>query len=366
MMNINLNINFLITNILLIFVVSFVLHFCVFYSMQIGLFGVKIQNKYITYFKQNSLLFIIIPFVISFLILNYMEYNTILLDDKPVIIKASVGDTEVELTGEFFKTILTNLGAAGVYASSARIAAALVSKTNLKLLPRIGIIGGTSTGFTASYLVLTNTIHSFADTVVTAPTGKVKLSFEIKDLKTAGGDALNTEQAKNVLSRWVDEPSLLKNNKFSNFVYKNLEDRHEITVNSEQTSRVVSELNTNDPDWINKFINSPLEKGDILNIPFVKSVIEIISTNLILHFVIIYLLIMLVIIFSCKIIIDKEINFNKVLDYPLGKYIHKFLTFYVNIWRNSANIWIYFILFCLIIFNCSSAYSFYKILAVTL
>nr|YP_009690145.1 hypothetical protein PPIT_000044 [Porodaedalea pini]QEG56925.1 hypothetical protein PPIT_000044 [Porodaedalea pini] len=120
---------------------------------------------------------------------------------------------------------------------------------------------------------------------------------------------------------------------------------------------------TKDPDWINKFINSPLEKGDLLNTPFMKAIIEILSINLTLHFVILYLLIMLVIIFSCKIIIDKEINFNKVLEYPLGKYIHKFLTSYVNIWRNSANIWIYFILFCLIIFNCASAYSFYKILS---
>ena len=75
-----------------------------------------------------------------------------------------------------------------------------------------------------------------------------------------------------------------------------------------------------------------------------------------LHFIIIYLLLMLLLIFICKLVLQNK-NFNFVNKYPLGNYINKFLTKYISIWQTSGNIWIFFILTCVIISNIASILS---------
>lgn len=77
-----------------------------------------------------------------------------------------------------------------------------------------------------------------------------------------------------------------------------------------------------------------------------------------------YLLIMLLIIFTCKLIIDSDIQLNKIKEYPLGNIIHKILVLYISVWKSSANIWIYMIVSGLIIFTLVSTYSTYSILTI--
>jgi len=53
---------------------------------------------------------------------------------------------------------------------------------------------------------------------------------------------------------------------------------------------------------------------------------------------------MIIIIFTCKLIIDNNINinFDWIKGYKNGKYLYLGITKYISLWRISANILIYF------------------------
>ena len=57
----------------------------------------------------------------------------------------------VEVSGSFLKLLLDNVGSAAVFSTSARIAATIVTKQKIGILPKTGIIGGIATGLTVSY-----------------------------------------------------------------------------------------------------------------------------------------------------------------------------------------------------------------------
>jgi hypothetical protein len=86
------------------------------------------------------------------------------------------------------------------------------------------------------------------------------------------------------------------------------------------------------------------------------------SNNLLLHFIILYLLIMLLIIFTCKFIFKDSIEFTKIQNNPLGVWEKYTVNKFISIWKISSNFWIYFILFNLLVFNSASIYSIYKLL----
>jgi hypothetical protein len=73
---------------------------------------------------------------------------------------------------------------------------------------------------------------------------------------------------------------------------------------------------------------------------------------------------MLFIILICKLILNNNINFNRLNNYFLGTYINKFIIKYISIWQSSSNIWIFLIIILLIIFNLISAFSLYRIITV--
>ena len=77
-------------------------------------------------------------------------------------------------------------------------------------------------------------------------------------------------------------------------------------------------LDNMDQNVRNCFINSPLEQSDSRN----QFVIETITNNLLLHFIMLYLLCMVLVIFISKLLINQDFQFNKIKNYPLGIYIH--------------------------------------------
>lgn len=349
---------------LIIFIFSFILNFILFYLVTVKLFGIYLKERFTTNFNENSHFFFIIPFIVSFFIINNLSSNSILLEDTVRAI-VETGNGEIEFSGEFIKLLFTHLGSAAVFSTSARIAAGLVAKYHgqLGLLPQSGIICAAGAGFTATY-------NAVVTSVPTATTGAVlntrfKIQLVLKDQNSTTANTLNSSHGKGLINQWLGVDGSSKINKEFSCTVNNAQGSQEtiITVKNAENSRVVEELNRTVPDWYNQFINSPLEKGDLLNSPFLQSISDLIHTNLFLHFIILYLLIMLVIIYSCKVLLENNIHFNNILNYPLGKYIHKILNFYINIWKKNASFWIYFILFSLIIFNCGIVISLYKILS---
>ena len=85
--------------------------------------------------------------------------------------------------------------------------------------------------------------------------------------------------------------------------------------NRGESSRIILELNQINPNWRDTFINSPLKSDKELY----QFVLEVLNNNIILHFITIYLLIMLIIIFLSKLVLNNT-NFNFLNNYPLGKY----------------------------------------------
>jgi hypothetical protein len=131
-------------------------------------------------------------------------------------------------------------------------------------------------------------------------------------------------------------------------------------ITAEQTSDVINELNNQNPDWKDIFINSPLES---VGTPWINFILEALTDSLHLQFIIVYLSTMAIIIFTCKLIVDKNINFDWIKAYIFGKYIHWGITKYVSIFRKTANFWIYFLLINLWIFNSCQAFFIYKAIA---
>ncbi len=111
------------------------------------------------------------------------------------------------------------------------------------------------------------------------------------------------------------------------------------------------------PEDINFFINSPLESGDINS-----WLIERLSDYLILQFVILYLLIMITLILTSKFLLERDIQFETISKYKLGKYVSKFFITYINIWKVSGNFWLIFINFFVLFFNLVSIYSLTQII----
>ena len=339
-----------------IFIGSLFLHISIFSFIKKGIFGCKLKDQFSLLFKEQSIILYIVPFFLFLVLLLYSEYNIIYLDSiKPVNISAKIDDVDVELTGAFFNTVFSNLGAAGVFAASARIAAVLVSKHSMNLPSKIGVIGGLSSGFTATFKLIN---YNFQNTSVqaTLPSGLVKLKIVVNEIELKNPEGLDT---KNLLKNW------LENTNYSNkhFTINELKDKIEILANKDESSKIISALNKNDPNWADKFINSALENGEILNIAIKEDIINILTTNIFLHLVMMYLLFMLIVIYTSKIILEKKINFDKLKEFPLGEYIHYIFIKLINIWRLNADIWVYLILISLFIFTGGSAYSFYLLLS---
>jgi len=343
-----------------IFLVSLILHFCIFYSLNIGIVGKSFKNQFSNLFSNNKFLFFLVPYFVSLLIFYILNYNIIYLDNKDVIVTAIIDKAEVELTGQFFNQVLENVGTAAVFAAGARIAAVLVAKQPIGIFPKLGIIGGTGSGFSISYKMINNSIPSTNSANMSIPTGHLKLKVELSNLK----NELTNDNFNSVLTKLFGNSNSLKDLKINDYNIINTEKFIEVKGNLKQTSKILDEVEKLEPNWDNNLINSSLEKGDLLNFPFKDEIIHNLSLNLTLHYVMIYLMFMLFIIVTSKVIIDNNIQFDNIKSYPLGKYIHYFLIKYTTMWGKRANLWIYFILFSLIFFTCVSTYSISLILSV--
>lgn len=130
------------------------------------------------------------------------------------------------------------------------------------------------------------------------------------------------------------------------------------TVNS---SQVIEELNKVNPNWLDEiFVNSPSEP---LNSNLLSYLLEMLNNLLILQILISYLTIMVIIIFICTIVTNKNISLENLKSYPLGKYLYLGLTKYISVWRETANFWIIFILISLLCFSLISSYGMYQIIS---
>jgi hypothetical protein len=215
-------------------------------------------------------------------------------------------------------------GAGAVFATSIRIAAALVSKQPLcgGLLPKTGYIGGTGAGFTILPLPRKLITQSSG---VTANIGSVSASATPTEISLEKIEHINTNKPINdLLTDFFD----LKNNFVSNLKFSttNLEQTRSagsrfaansgnqlgnqsdpVGINTQiledsdyrkaATGSVIKALDESNPKWRDMFVPSPLDSDE--NIQFI---IDILSNNLLLQYIILYLLVLLLIILTIKLL----------------------------------------------------------------
>lgn len=341
-------------DLVIIFYISLLLNILFYLFILSGGFSYSLKIKFIYLLQNNINLFIVIPFILYINIYILSESSNILLEDPKVVITATVKDTEIILTGNALNSIFLHLGSAGVFAAGARIAASIVSK-KLHLVPRLGIIGSSGLGFTATYQMLLdnlpNTNKSGASPAINIKTGPFKIDIKSLEFLSAKSD---TEKVNVLQKAFTDNiASEVKP------VVTSQSDTLSIKGDQKVSSSVLDKLEQVEPNWKDKFIsNSPIENSEA----FLQFISNQINNNLYLHFAIFYLLVMLLIIFTSKWAIDNNIQFNWLKSTAIGKFFHSILMKYLSAWKNNAHIWIFYILMCLIFFTCVSIYSFYQVL----
>lgn len=112
-------------------------------------------------------------------------------------------------------------------------------------------------------------------------------------------------------------------------------------------------------------IKAPIESGELLQIK--PMLVDILSQNLQLNMIILYLICMVLFILTCKFVLSEKTTssfLRGVLSLPLGYYLHYILSYIVIGWQKSSILWLYFIIFSLLIFNLTSCYSIYACLII--
>lgn len=141
-----------------IFIVSLIFNTILFSFIYLGYFGNNLKIKFHNLITERTNLMTILVFIGSFIIIYYL-YNPILLDNN-ITITTKIEGNEIQFSGETINALFHQLGSAGVFAAGARIAAGLVAKQPLSLLPKAGIIAASASGLTVTYRLLNNSLPS--------------------------------------------------------------------------------------------------------------------------------------------------------------------------------------------------------------
>jgi hypothetical protein len=103
-------------------------------------------------------------------------------------------------------------------------------------------------------------------------------------------------------------------------IFNNLTNKYQTILsdtNIIENSKVLRTLEQLNPNWKDSFISSPLEPQDYI--------VKVLSDNLLLNYIIVYLLFMLLIIISCKILIREDIDSNTIKRFVFSDFLSKLI-----------------------------------------
>jgi hypothetical protein len=159
---------------LILLIFSICLNFSLLVGIRLGILGSYSQVTLNGLLAKRIHLIPIFSFF--FFILIIYHSNTMYLDHDEVIVSTTIGDMNFQISGEAITQICRNFGSATVFAAGARIAAGLVAKHPMGLIPKVGTIGGTGAGFTVTYRMI---LDSFNQGMIQSH-GHVSVSAPIK------------------------------------------------------------------------------------------------------------------------------------------------------------------------------------------
>ena len=380
---------------------GFTITFLILYFLLNGFLGKYLQNKLLfslkdkSWFNQFLVMFVVIYFIIGISIIC----NIIALDNND--------DYTIQMMGVTFKfspDILYQIGilfgSASAYVVGSKIAYGIVAKTPYSMLTKGGISFAGGSGSAIGYnMVLDGILYVRGKLNNNSGTSNVKISIDQIEL-TKQGSSKNSIQSKIITAFMEQGKDTNKPQVFSKTPNSEIESKLKLIdeqvqfktqasrllgneSSSIQTSKVISAIKQNrgkkleevfesnvvsdvqvfevkdDKHSFSDFIKSPLEPTELILTSDKVFIVKMLTNDLILHFIMLYLVCMLILIFSVKLMVDKDLYSqkfeNKVKSLPLGKYIQIIISKLINSWKFSNSFWIYLIIgFLLIFLSCST------------
>jgi hypothetical protein len=228
-----MNLQHLIT----LFIISLILNTILFSFIYLGYFGNNLKIKFHDLITQRKNLMTLLIFIISFTIIYYLN-NPILLDDS-ITITTKIDGNAIQFSGETINAIFYQLGSAGVFAAGARIAASLVAKQPLSILPKAGVIAASASGLTVTYRLLNNCLPSNKN-LGSVKTGPIEIKIE--------GITLEQVKSNPDAKIFLKEQFGGNNLRLDNFNLNSINFGNKPNLNSGQTSRTIQELDKFSPN----------------------------------------------------------------------------------------------------------------------
>jgi len=321
-----------------LFFVGFLFHLLLFYLILLGLFGSYLKEILIKKININDFswfkLYKIFILYLFFLLFSYLIYYT-----NNLLIKVNLDGTIIKVIGDFIYKIFTNFvfgfGFVSAFVVGSRLAATFLS--HLSVLGKIGTTIGA--GVSSSFQIVnvgTDILAKFKaemiDNTYNVHINDVKLINEIPLNKT-------DEILQSTLNLFKYKIDLTK---YDNILMKEEGKSNIIEMIEKSNNSNLKEMGSNNNQNIDQniidfdvFINSPVE-NDGLNSELLNQIITILSYNLRINLFIVYLICMLIIIFTVKFVINTDKFLDLIKRLPLGKYIYYILSKLINIWKNST------------------------------
>lgn len=375
-----------------------IISFCMVFSFFLsGYLGLGVKEKFSA--MLNSYNFLINIFIISYLLTLFLGINTVHLDST--VVNINIDNEVFKFTGEGLKYIanlpaFVNIGNGVAFTVCANIARSLVVKHKIGLLPKMGFIIASGAGGGIA-MNITRMVNNYG-----LPETNVNILFtnDSSQVVYASLNPIIVQNKHNIntFSTWVNNHIGITNHSINNLAQHADESVTIITskynLNSSNlvTNNILNNVNLDiftsanwncQPFFIKQYfpwaenyvnnniipsVNESLVSDNIANTQdnlIFEHIIQIITNNVYLHYINIYLLAMLFIIITCRYLIgDNQQLLEKLQKLPFGDFIYKIISWYTNIWVKASIIWLYYIITIVIIFNFVSIYSFYHIISI--
>lgn len=301
-----MTIKYILYNLGVLFGLSVVLHVLLFFFIRLGILGKNLKIILNNLLDININLISIFSFFVFILLKFYFGFNVIYLDSSDYVVTTTLYNSKIEINGEILRILAENFGSAGVFVGGARIAAMLLSKHPMGLLPKVGVCGGVGTGFAIYYKTIVNPIFS------SSSIGNSSASVSISPVKITLEKITPNDSNSNLRELLSKSLGLGDQNNLSyfnlNFISEYKGGKLYLYGNDNiSKSKIISALDKSNPDWRDSFIHSPLDDNLIL------SIMDILSNNLLLNFITLYLLIMLLL-----LLLSNKIKKSKLLKFTLA------------------------------------------------
>ena len=340
----------------------------------------KLINHDLSWLNYYLLLFILF----YLLICTYLGLNTLYLED--VTLNVKLDDVNIAVSGQFLNNIFKNFGSVAAFTAGARLAATFLVKHPMPLGSKIAVGAAAGGGCTISFR-LANSTSEYLETVLEAKRAITAeaIQLTVKDVQISNGEntlsitdhqtgpssdwirltqqAFEAKNAPFQLSEFFTEKVTLESKSvvIDAVITENSCSIHEIFSNSETNLNSVAK-----DQLISSYpIKAPLESGELLQIK--PMLVDILTQNLQLNMIILYLICMVLFILTCKFVLSEKSTssfLRGVLSLPLGYYLHYILSYIIIGWQKSSILWLYFIIFFLLMFNLTSSYSLYACLII--